>query len=144
MRPRRSARCPWRTGALITTVGAKRDGALFVRHLEELCRRLRRYKVIHVICDNAKFHGDCWAVWEFLYRQRGRVVLHFLPKYAPELNPIERVWWRLHEAITRNHQCQTLEELVDLALAWLTDRKSFTVQDKAYLPTEAEGQGQAA
>ena len=134
----------WRTGALITTAGDQRDGVLFVRHLEELCRRLRRYKVIHVICDNAKFHGDCWAVWEFLYQQRGRVVLHFLPKYAPELNPIERVWWRLHEAITRNHQCQTLEELVDLALAWLTDRKSFKVQDKAYLPTAEEGQCQAA
>ena len=71
-------------------------------------------------------------------------MLRFLPKYAPDLNPIERVWWRLHEAITRNHQCQTLEELVDLALAWLTDRKYFKVQDKAYLPAQAQGQAQAA
>jgi len=133
----------WRTGALLTTEGPHRDGALFVSHLEELCRRLRRYKVIHVIVDNAKFH-ECWAVAEFLHRAKGRVVLHFLPKYAPDLNPIERVWWRLHEAITRNHQCQTLEELVDLALAWLTDRKYFKVQDKAYLPAQAQGQAQAA
>jgi transposase len=133
----------WRTGALITTEGPHRDGALFVAHLEELCRRLRRYKVIHVIVDNAKFH-ECWAVAEFLYRADGRVVLHFLPRYAPDLNPIERVWWRLHEAITRNHQCRTVEELVELALAWLTDRKYFKVQDEAYLPTQGEGQCQAA
>jgi transposase len=134
----------WRTGVLIQTVGAKRDGALFVRHLHELRRRLRRYKVIHVICDNAKFHWDCWAVWEFCYQYGDRVQLHFLPKYAPELNPIERVWWRLHEAITRNHQCSTVAELVDLTLAWLSDRKSFQVQDEAYLPTHTEDQLQAA
>jgi putative transposase len=134
----------WRTGVLLTTEGAKRDGKLFVAHLHALRRRLRRYKKIHVICDNAKFHWDCWEVWEFCHRHGERVVLHFLPKYAPELNPIERVWWRLHEAITRNHQCKTLQELVDLALTWLTDRKSFKVQDEAYLPTKAEGRRRAA
>jgi putative transposase len=134
----------WRTGELFTTEGPKRDGALFVEHLHQLRRTLRRYKVIHVICDNAKFHHDCWAVWEFCHRYGDRVKLHFLPKYAPELNPIERVWWRLHEAITRNHQCPTLEELVDRVLAWLSDRKYFTVRDAAYLPTPAAGQTQAA
>ena len=122
----------WRTGALITTEGPKRDGKLFVAHLHELRHRLRRYKVIHVICDNAKFHHDCWEVWEFCHQYRDRVVLHFLPKYAPELNPIERIWWVLHEQITRNHQCQSLEELVDLVLAWLTDRQLFKVEDAAY------------
>jgi len=50
----------------------------------------------------------------------------------------------LHEAITRNHQCQTLEELVDLALAWLTERKYFKVEDEAYRVTQAEGRLQAA
>jgi len=134
----------WRTGALITTEGPKRDGKLFVAHLHELRRRLRRYKKVHVICDNAKFHHSCWEVWEFCHRYGERVVLHFLPKYAPELNPIERVWWRLHEAITRNHQCLTIEELVDLALRWLTDRKSFKVQDEAYLPAEKIDRAQAA
>jgi putative transposase len=46
----------WRTGALLETAGPRRDGALFVRHLGELRDRLRRYRVIHVICDNDKFH----------------------------------------------------------------------------------------
>jgi putative transposase len=122
----------WRTGKLFLTLGEKRDGALFVRHLHELRRRLRRYKKIHVICDNAKFHHDCWAVWEFCAQYGDRVELHFLPKYAPELNPIERIWWVLHEQVTRNHQCQTLEELVDFVLGWLTDRGRFPVEDKAY------------
>jgi putative transposase len=134
----------WRTGALIATSGDKRDGKLFVAHLHELRRRLRRYKKIHVICDNAKFHHSCWEVWEFCHKYGDRVVLHFLPKYAPELNPIERVWWRLHEAITRNHQCQSLEELVDLVLVWLSDRKYFKVQDQVYLQAQPEDPAQAA
>lgn len=122
----------WRTGRLIVTEGPKRNGQLFVAHLHELRRRLRRYKKIHVICDNAKFHHDCWAVWEFCHRYGDRVVLHFLPKYAPECNPIERVWWHLHEEITRNHTCKGLEELVDLVLGWLANRKTFVVEDEVY------------
>lgn len=122
----------WRTGQLIVTEGAKRDSDLFVGHLHELRYCLRRYRKIHVICDNAKFHHDCWAVWEFCWKYGDRIELHFLPKYAPECNPIERVWWHLHEEITRNHSCQTLEELVDLVLGWLADRETFTVEDSAY------------
>jgi transposase len=134
----------WRTGALLTTAGPRRDGRLFVAHLHDLRRRLRRYRKIHVICDNAKFHWDCREVWEFCHQYGDRVVLHFLPRYAPEHNPIERVWWRLHEAITRDHQCRTLEELVDLALAWLTDRKYFPVQHQACLPAGTARKPQAA
>jgi len=62
--------------------------------------------------------------------------VHPLPRYAPECNPIERVWWRLHQAITRNHTCQDLSELVDLALAWLTDKRTFRVQDSVYATQE--------
>ena len=127
----------WRTGELFTTEGPKRDGALFVAHLHQLRRTLRRYKKIHVICDNAKFHSDCWAVWEFCHRYGDRVVLHFLPKYAPDLNPIERIWWQLREAITRNHSCQDLPALVELVLGWLTERKSFPVEDAVYRLSKA-------
>jgi putative transposase len=122
----------WRTGRLLGTYGPKRDGKLFVEHLHDLRRRLRRYRRIHVICDNAKFHHDCWAVWEFVQRHGDRVVLHFLPKYAPECNPIERIWWRLHEEITRNHQCQTLEELIELVMGWLEHRNPFLYDASVY------------
>jgi len=125
----------WRTGLLISTVGAHRDAALFVAHLEELLRRLRRYKKIHVICDNAKFH-TARLVQEFYAKHQDRLEFPPLPRYAPETNPIERVWWRLHEAITRNHTCQSLPELVDLALAWLTQKRTFRVQDSLYASQE--------
>jgi transposase len=122
----------WRTGALIApVVGPNRNGALVAEHLEELCRRLRRYKVIHVIWDSAKIHL-CAAVQKVLAAHPGRLVLHQLPKYAPECNPVERVWWHLREEITRNHQCATLEELITLVFDWLEGRKSFPVEDSVY------------
>ena len=68
---------------------------------------------------------------EYLHRWRARIELHFLPKYAPETNPIERVWWRMHEEITRNHRCQTLEELLDEVCQWFDHKHSFYTQDLA-------------
>ena len=126
----------WRTGKLIPTLGKKRDGKLFTEHLDDLRHSLRRYRKIHIILDNAKFHSQSQPLYEFLGEHSERFVFHFLPKYAPELNPIERVWWVLHEQITRNHQCRTIAELVDLVFAWLADRKRFRVEDEAYhVPT---------
>jgi putative transposase len=129
----------WRTGDLILTEGLKGEGrnsALFLRHLEDLRTRLRCYRKIHVICDNASFH-DSRAVREYLARHGDRIVIHFLPKYAPDLNPIERIWWHLHEEITRNHRCKTMDELLDQVFEWLEHRRPFEVERDAYIRSKA-------
>jgi putative transposase len=108
----------WKTGTLpVSDPQPQRNAAMFIAHLDDLRCRLRAWKKIHVICDNAKFH-NCRAVQEYLAARCHRIVLHFLPKYAPETNPIERVWWHLHETITRNHRCRNLEELITQAYNW--------------------------
>jgi putative transposase len=122
----------WRTGKLLVSrPGTQRNAALFVAHLKDLRQRLRCYRHIHVICDNAPFH-DCRLVDEFLARFGHRITIHFLPKYAPNTNPIERVWWHLHEEITRNHRCQTIEELVDLAFQWFRYKDNFAIETALY------------
>lgn len=121
----------WRTGQLLLSPPSRRRNAdLFVAHLDDLRSRLRSYCVIHVVCDNARFH-DCSRVQAFLAQHPGRIVLHFLPKYAPETNPIERVWWHLHETLTRNHRCQSIEELLDEVYAW-TDQQNFYLQTASF------------
>lgn len=125
----------WRTGELILSApGRRRNADLFVAHLDELRRRFRRYKVIHVICDNARFHDPqrCRKVREYLKRWGHRIVLHFLPTYAPEANPIERVWWHLHDEITRNHRCQDIEKLLDLVFDWLAAGSHFAIETSLY------------
>src|SRR5262245_27687168 len=124
----------WRTGAVILTEGRPKEGrsaALFVRHLDELRRRLRRYRVIHVLCDNARAH-DCKAVADYLAAHGGRIRLHYLPRRAPECNPVERVWWHLHDEVTRNHSCETMRELLELVLRWLGERSPFRVEGSVY------------
>jgi putative transposase len=129
----------WRTGTLWVTEGKRRNGELFVRHPEDLRLRLRRYKRIHVICDNARFHhaAKCKRLQAYLQRWGHRIVLHYLPVYAPQTNPIERVWWHLHDEITRNHQCHTLEELLDLVFRWLESGNPFAIEGSVYPTPEA-------
>jgi transposase len=125
----------WRTGRLLLSApGWRRNAELFVKHLDDLRDRLRCYRKVHVICDNARFH-DCRAVREYLAKWGHRIELHYLPKYAPETNPIERVWWHLRETITRNHRCQTLEELVGQVFDWAEAQPSFFLQTISYRDT---------
>ena len=124
----------WRTGELVVTQGAKRNAELFVRHLDDLRRAFRHYRVIHVICDNAGFHTvkGSKVVRDYLGQWGHRVVLHYLPAYSPKDNPIERVWWHLHEEITRNHRCGDIGELIDLTFAWLDERGPFKIEGSMY------------
>lgn len=129
----------WRSGEIVATQGGRRNNELFLAHLDDLRRHYRCYRKIHVICDNASFHrpDKCRAVATYLQKWGHRVELHFLPKYGPETNPIERVWWHLHEQITRNHRCQGIEELVDLALQWLEQTGPFAFEGHIYADLQA-------
>ena len=104
---------------------------MFLAHLDDLRDRLRRYKKIQVICDNAKFHRS-EAVMIYLWDHRERIELHFLPRRSPDCNPIERVWWHLHEEVTRNHQCRSKEELLDFTFAWSGSSNPFKVEGSVY------------
>jgi transposase len=132
----------WRTGKLTATEGEKRNAALFVAHLDDLRNKYRRYKVIHVICDNARFHGIAGShlVGEYMLKWEGRIKLHYLPTYSPDANPVERVWtsassvepWRMHEAVTRNHRCPDLDSLMDMVFQWLGEKGTFSTASRFY------------
>jgi transposase len=124
----------WRSGELVVTQGTRRNAELFVAHLEDLRRRFRYCRRIHVICDNARFHTveGSRVVRQYMAEHGDRIVLHYLPARSPQDNPIERVWWHLHEEITRNHQCQSIEELAGLTMAWLNERGAFKIEGAMY------------
>ena len=58
----------------------------------------------------------------------GRIRLYPLPAWSPESNPVELVWWSLHEAVSRNHECAGLDDLVELAVRYLKERQPFRLQ----------------
>ena len=59
----------------------------------ELLRKLmcRRKKPVHLVIDGLPAHKKA-LVKHYVVGTQGRLTLHFLPGYAPELNPDELVW----------------------------------------------------
>lgn len=100
-----------RTGRLKWVFGKRKTSALFTSLLEGLCKTYPGAKVIHVILDNARLHKSHYTR-RTVAGLDGKIVLHFLPPYSPNENPIERVWRDLHDGVTRNHQRATMEELM--------------------------------
>lgn len=64
-------------------------GDLFVELLKCLMRR--RKKPLHLVVDGLPAHKNA-VVKKYVAGTEGRLTLHFLPGYAPDLNPDELVW----------------------------------------------------
>lgn len=62
---------------------------LFVRLLRQMMRR--RVKPIHLVIDGLPAHKTR-LVKDYVGSTQGRLRLHLLPGYAPELNPDELIW----------------------------------------------------
>jgi putative transposase len=76
-------------------------------------------------------------VIEYLWGHEGRIEVHLLPNSSPDYNPIERVWWHLHETITRNHRCKDLGELLDRVFTWLERENPFEIEGSVYPKAKA-------
>jgi len=114
------------TGRLHWVVGPHKSSELFLQLLQELRGRYRCYRCLHLVLDNDNDGSHrSRRVQEYLEGCGGRIRLHFLPARCPEANPMEGVWWGLHEAVTRNHRCAELEELREWAEQYLSGREPF-------------------
>jgi transposase len=65
------------------------NGALFVTLLRRMMRGRR--KPLHLIVDGLPAHRTR-LVRDYVNKLDGKLTLHFLPGYAPDLNPDELVW----------------------------------------------------
>ncbi len=100
--------------------GERKNSLLFVSMLQRLLMAYPRAMRIHVVLDNFRIHSSKQvAAW---MKQNGqRIRLHFLPPYCPDHNKIERKWRDLHAAVTRNHRCSTIEQLMAEVQRWLNE-----------------------
>ena len=72
-------------------------------------------RVIHVFLDNARYH-HAKVLQPWLKAPHRRVKLHFLPAYAPHLNPIERLWGIMHEHVTHNRHYAHFNDFTEAIL----------------------------
>lgn len=109
------------TGCIEYVAGERKNSLLFLATLERLLKTNPQATVIHVVLDNFRIHSSK-QVQAWMKEKGHRIRLHFLPPYCPDHNKIERKWRDLHAAVTRNHRCTTIEELMRNVECWLKDR----------------------
>jgi putative transposase len=115
------------TGRFHWVLGERRNDELFVRLLDHLRKTYRCHKHLHLAVDNDASHTSK-RVKEYVEDCGGRIRLYPLPAWSPESNPVEVVWWSVHEAVSRNHECAGLDDLVELAEGYLQERQPFRLK----------------
>ena len=95
-------------------------GALNAELFVKLLQRMMRYRKnsVHLILDSLPAHKKA-LVRDYVQSTRGRLRLHFLPGYAPDLNPDELVWSHVKRTGTARRPLQrgeSLHERIDAEL----------------------------
>lgn len=75
-----------------------------------LCHR------VHVFCDNARYYRNK-NVRDYI--EKSKIVMHFLPPYSPNLNPIERLWKFMYEHVLYNKYYEKFSAFKDAVLGFL-------------------------
>jgi transposase len=120
------------TGCIEYVAGERKNSLLFLSTLERLLKAYPLATMIHVVLDNFRIHSSKQV--EAWMKQNGhRIRLHFLPPYCPDHNKIERKWRDLHAAVTRNHRCKSIEELMRNVKQWLNARNRTSRQQRRRL-----------
>lgn len=86
------------------------DGERFVGLLKQLMRHRKRG--LHLIVDSLPAHKKA-VVKDYVQSIGGKLTLHFLPGYAPDLNPDELVWSHAKRTGTARNPLQKGDQLQD-------------------------------
>lgn len=90
------------------------DGALnaelFIALLQQMMKYRRR--PVHLVLDSLPAHKKA-MVRDYVAATDGKLTLHFLPGYAPDLNPDELVWSHVKRTGTARRPLQQGEKLRD-------------------------------
>jgi hypothetical protein len=120
----------WGRRPVFGTPGRPQPGptpAWFLAPRDELGGRLRGDPKRPVIWARAQCHPSQEVAVDRGEPREG-IARHLRPKSSPAWHPLERMWWPLHEEITRTPRGQTREELWDLRFAWLRSRNPLKIE----------------
>lgn len=97
--------------------------------LTHLSARYPDKKTIHLIWDNAGYHKN-EELRSFI--KTTNIVLHYLPPYSPNLNPIERLWKVMHEQVTYNRYYEKFKDFTEAVLGFFEniDRYSSIIKSR--------------
>lgn len=91
---------------------SKKTAKNFIAMLHQLRSQFPE-KIIHLVVDNASIHSAKTKILKtFCQSYQSQIVIHFLPKRSPILNPIERFWRFLKTRICANWLYSSLDDLI--------------------------------
>lgn len=96
----------------------KVNGDSIIEFFNQIRTQYHRAKNIHLILDGAGYHKSKSVIAE---AKRLNIVLHTLPPYSPNLNPIERLWKVMNEHARNNHYFATAKEFRQKIEQFFTD-----------------------
>jgi transposase len=97
-----------RGGFWFCTYAGGLNAELFVELLKKLMRG--RTRPLHLVLDGLPAHKSP-LVRDYVASTEGKLTFHFLPGYAPDLNPDELVWSHLKRTGTARRPLQKGEKL---------------------------------
>jgi hypothetical protein len=101
------------TGRVVSCIGERKTAALFLELLKALDGTYPNasYQRLYVVVDNFRIHkAKAVKLWLAMHP---RFELLYLPTYCPKANPIERVFWEVHDKCTRNPRRKQIGKLVE-------------------------------
>jgi transposase len=100
----------WQTGQVAWQQSAKKNSEAFIAFLEYLALTVYPAQRLIVVMDNASYHKSR-ATLAALAALEDHILVVWLPKYSPFLNPIERFWLHLKNLANANCLHPHLESL---------------------------------
>lgn len=100
----------WHTGNVAWQQGEKKNSEAFIAFLEHLAFTVYPDQRLILVLDNASYHRSR-ATLAALAALEDRILVIWLPKYSPCLNPIERFWLHLKNLANANCLHPNLESL---------------------------------
>lgn len=97
----------WATGFVSYTTATRKNTDSFVAFLEHVLAEYPHQKLV-LVMDNASYHRSA-AAQAALSLYADRLLVLWLPKYSPYLNPIERFWLHLKQFTVANHLYRSLD-----------------------------------
>jgi len=113
----------WHSGRVSYTTACHKNSDTFIAFIEHLLDQYPRQHLI-LVMDNASYHHSqtvraALSLWEH------RLLLIWLPKYSPFLNPIERFWLHFKQLAVANRLHRSLDELAQTIAEVMTDQNTF-------------------
>jgi transposase len=100
------------------------EGALHAELFIDLLKRMMRHRKrpVHLVIDGLPAHKKA-CVREYVESTNGKLTLHFLPGYAPDLNPDELVWSHVKRTGVARRPLRKGEKLKEKIIAQLSEIK---------------------